>query len=262
MSERNCFIMYHDFSDQFELLDMSERGELITAIFNYAKYGTIDKNISPVVKMAFSCMKNTLDRDDKKYAERCKKNSENGKKGGRPKKDIFVSESECFFSKAKKADRDRDKDRESDSDRDSDRDRDKDRDREREKEMERDKDRDKEKTEAELAPLDTPYGTLCGTTCGVPPQAPLEHEKEIKILVSKGVDKAYIYERLERAVEYAERHGRALSDVLLEWWNGDRASGRHSTRTSRQLSEKEAKHRECEEWFDARLSQLFGDCEA
>ena len=238
--------MYHDFSDQFELLDMSERGELITAIFNYVKYGTLDKNISPVVKMAFSCMKNTLDRDDKKYAERCKKNSENGKKGGRPKKDIFVSESECFFSKAKKADRDRDKDRERDSDRDSDRDRD------------RDKDRDKEKTEAELAPLDTPYGTLCGTPCGVPPQAPLEHEKEIKILVSKGVDKAYIYERLERAVEYAERHGRALSDVLLEWWNGDRASGRYSTRTSRQLSEREAKHREYEEWFDSLLKQTFG----
>ena len=173
-----------------------------------------------------------------------------------------MSESECFFSKAKKADRDRDrdKDRERDSDRDSDRerDRDKDRDREREKEMERDKDRDKEKTEAELAPLDTPYGTPCGTPCGVPPQAPLEHEKEINILVSKGVDKAYISERLERAVEYAERHGRALSDVLLEWWNDDRAAGKHSTRTSRKLSEKETKHREYEEWFDSLLKQTFG----
>ena len=170
------------------------------------------------------------------------------RQGGRPKKDIFVSESECFFSKAKKADRDRDrdKDRERDSDRDSDRDRD------------RDRDKDKEKTEAELAPLDTPYGTPCGTPCETPPQAPLEHEKEINILVSKGVDKAYIYERLERAVEYAERHGRALSDVLLEWWNGDRAAGRYSTRTSRQLSEREAKHREYEEWFDSLLKQNFG----
>ena len=111
---RTSFIMYHSFSSPFELLDMEQRGILITAIFEYQMYGEVRITLTPLVNMAFVCIKDTLDRDAREYAETCKRNSENGKRGGRPRRNQSVEnqvlereeKTDRFFSKPKKADND------------------------------------------------------------------------------------------------------------------------------------------------------------
>ena len=49
IEERNSFQLYHNFYNQFKLLGMEERGELITAIFEYAKDQTMERELSPLV---------------------------------------------------------------------------------------------------------------------------------------------------------------------------------------------------------------------
>ena len=113
-NNRTSFIMYHSFNSPFELLDMEQRGILITAIFEYQMYGEVKISLTPLVNMAFVCIKDTLDRDARAYAETCKRNSENGKRGGRPKRNQAVEnqvtqseeKTDRFFSKPKKADND------------------------------------------------------------------------------------------------------------------------------------------------------------
>ena len=113
---RTSFIMYHSFNSPFELLDMEQRGILITAIFEYQMYGEVRITLTPLVNMAFVCIKDTLDRDAREYAETCKRNSENGKRGGRPRRNQAVEnqvlereeKTDRFFSKPKKADNDTD----------------------------------------------------------------------------------------------------------------------------------------------------------
>ena len=119
-NDKKSFVLYGNYETQFKLLSMEERGMLITAIFEYVNFGSLARELTPLVNMAFSFVKETLDRDRELYIEKCEKNSENGKKGGRPKKerktegysdtsekeDIFSAKTERFFEKPKKADND------------------------------------------------------------------------------------------------------------------------------------------------------------
>ena len=102
---KNSFVLYHNFFNQIVLLDMQARGELITAIYQYETCGELTMELSPMVMMAFSFIKDSLDRDRKAYEARVEASRENGKKGGRPKN----SQSEIthsVYAKPKKADND------------------------------------------------------------------------------------------------------------------------------------------------------------
>ena len=65
--QKNSFVLYHNFFNQISLLDMQSRGELFTAIFEYETCGVITTELSPVVMMAFSFIKDALDRDKHSY---------------------------------------------------------------------------------------------------------------------------------------------------------------------------------------------------
>ena len=88
-NERKGFILYFNFAKQLRMLSMEERGELITAIFDYAEHGRTEEQLSPCAELAFSFIADVLDLDRADYEARCEQNRENGKKGGRPKKDAF-----------------------------------------------------------------------------------------------------------------------------------------------------------------------------
>ena len=94
--ERKSFMMYVNYAKQFRLLNMEQRGALITAIFEYIENGIVLSSLDALTEMAFSCMQDTFDRDYQTYIQKCEKNSENGKKGGRPKKS---EKTERFFEK-------------------------------------------------------------------------------------------------------------------------------------------------------------------
>lgn len=245
--ERKSFILYQNFENQFNLLSLEERGELITAIFEYTGARELSVELSPLVKMAFSVIKDTLDRDHAEYLERCEINSQNGKKGGRPKKysdsgaASFAPKTERFFEKAKKADNDNGNENDNDNDNGNG----------------NGKEKDNDNTEKG------------GSPCLSVPVVPTK-EKEVKKLfslsetdkkrlLSKGVSEAYISERAARAEEYAENVDGSAYAILLEWWRLDKNRIAYKERRERSQAaanehrEKSDKSYDTDEFFEGAL---------
>ena len=78
--DKNSFLIYLDYQEQFELLTDEQAGQLIKAIIKYEKIGEITK-LEGMTKMAFSFIKQQLDRDSEKWKEEKQKRSEAGKRG-------------------------------------------------------------------------------------------------------------------------------------------------------------------------------------
>ena len=112
---RSSFVLYAEYMEHIELLNMEQRGELFTAIFLYTSTGQVPE-LDGATAMAFSFIRKQLDKDQKKYDETCKKRSEAGKLGGRPKANGSSEKAKKAngFSekqmKAKKADNENDND--------------------------------------------------------------------------------------------------------------------------------------------------------
>lgn len=83
----NNYIMHSTYNEHFKLLTDAELGRLIRDVNNYVENGVLPQysNEERVLNMAFSFMKATIDIEKEKYQEKCKKNKENGSRGGRPK---------------------------------------------------------------------------------------------------------------------------------------------------------------------------------
>lgn len=79
MKDKKSFLMYLDNKDVFYELDDKKAGKLIKGIFRYHETGEIieDRNLKPL----FIILKNTFDRDEKKWEDIKQKRSEAGKKG-------------------------------------------------------------------------------------------------------------------------------------------------------------------------------------
>lgn len=84
MAEKKSFQVYYDYEEHLELLSDEEKGRLLMAMLKYAKTGEVS-GLEGATMMAFSFIRLQMDRDDAKYEETCRKNRENGSKGGRPK---------------------------------------------------------------------------------------------------------------------------------------------------------------------------------
>lgn len=61
-----------------------EKGIFFDAILDYFSFG-FEPNFENYMKTAFDFIKNRIDDNNKKYEEKCSKNKQNGKNGGRPK---------------------------------------------------------------------------------------------------------------------------------------------------------------------------------
>lgn len=86
MERKRAFILYLDYAEHLRLLSVEECGKLLLALFEYEETGTLPA-FSGALAMAFSFIRLQLDRDKEAYKDKCKKNAENGAKGGRPPKD-------------------------------------------------------------------------------------------------------------------------------------------------------------------------------
>ena len=198
-TKQTSFILYHDFEPMLQLLSMEQRGMLITAIFDYSVRGMKTEDLPDVVNMAFCCIQRALERDAIAYEEKCRINAENGKKGGRPRKNSLISKTEGFFEKAKKAYSDTDSDNDNDTDIDSDSDSD--------HVNGSGNGSEREKNRHGSAPT---HGSAAPLT---------EYEKqELKDL---GVPLDYISPRQSRALSYAQASGKKVTDVILSWWRED-----------------------------------------
>lgn len=79
-TEKKSFILYQNYENLFRVLPLHERGKLITAIFAYERDGSENTvKLSDSARMAFVCIRDTLDRDRETYRARCEQNAKNAK---------------------------------------------------------------------------------------------------------------------------------------------------------------------------------------
>jgi len=81
---KNNFILYKDYKPHIDMLSDEQAGKLFKAIFEYVD-GRTKITLDPITNMAFSFIKNNLERDLVKYKNIVERNRNNGLKGGRPK---------------------------------------------------------------------------------------------------------------------------------------------------------------------------------
>lgn len=79
----NGFVFQRSYYEALRGLDDETRLVILDAITDYAFTGVVPEGLSPVASMCFTLIKPTLDASINRYAA----NVENGKRGGRPKKD-------------------------------------------------------------------------------------------------------------------------------------------------------------------------------
>lgn len=98
---REYFCAYHSYIESMEQLTDAERGRLFTACLFYSKTGEAPQ-LSGNERFVFPAMRSQIDRDIQNYEDFVKRQSENGKKGGRPRKPTESQKTQPFFEKPKK----------------------------------------------------------------------------------------------------------------------------------------------------------------
>lgn len=119
---KNSFILFQEFEEVFNLLTDEDSAALIKAIFAYNAGREIKLNYH--LNVIFALIKKRLDDNQKNYDEVCKKNQENGKKGGAPRGNANAKKqpktTENNRNNPKQHDNDNDNDNEHDNDLDND----------------------------------------------------------------------------------------------------------------------------------------------
>ena len=86
IQKKDGFIFYKSFYDSINALDESMQLEVYQALTEYGLTGEIRDDLSPITKALLTAMIPTIDNANKRYVA----SVENGKKGGRPKKNKEV----------------------------------------------------------------------------------------------------------------------------------------------------------------------------
>lgn len=116
---KETFILYTEYAKHLMLLSMEQRGVLFTAIMSY-QTGDELPEMDDVTAMAFSFIRSDLERAEREYQKKIETNRENGKLGGRPKKDAEIQKANGLEEKPKKANGFFENPNDSDNDSDSD----------------------------------------------------------------------------------------------------------------------------------------------
>ena len=80
MTKQAGFVLYRRYKKMFDKLTVEQRGELITAIFDYFCEGERKTLSDAATEMAFLFISEQLDYDCSEYEKKCKQNAENAAK--------------------------------------------------------------------------------------------------------------------------------------------------------------------------------------
>lgn len=116
-NQRESFILYKSFYGPISQLTDEQLGRLFRAIYLWQIDG--DATPDPDIQIAFGFFINQFRIDNEKYQERCERNQENGKLGGRPKKTDGFSKKRSVSAKAKKTDNENENDNGNDNEKQS-----------------------------------------------------------------------------------------------------------------------------------------------
>ena len=103
MDKKNSFILYNDYQRVFNELSDAQAGKLIKGIFEYVDSNKSPDGLNGKAMMAFMFISPQIDRDIEKYQTIVEIRREQGKKGGRPKKEEDEENTDENQTKAKKA---------------------------------------------------------------------------------------------------------------------------------------------------------------
>jgi len=114
---KESFILYTDYREVIEQMDMNDRGELLTAIMRYAS-DEDPGELSPLVNVVFAFIRSRMDRDAAKYEQTCEKRRIAASMGGKQKlaNASKWKQMEANGSKSKQKLHDNDNDNEHDND--------------------------------------------------------------------------------------------------------------------------------------------------
>ena len=79
--QRRSFIVYTDWMEYFDDVSELELAQVLKAVFAYAAYG-VEPEFTGAMRPIFRMMKNCIERDGVKYEAKCRRLSENARKGG------------------------------------------------------------------------------------------------------------------------------------------------------------------------------------
>ena len=85
---KSSFVLYTEYLRHIQKMSMDQRGELFTAILCYAAGESVPE-LDAAADMAFSFIRERMDRDNAAYMEKVEKRRKAGKLGGRPKANGF-----------------------------------------------------------------------------------------------------------------------------------------------------------------------------
>ena len=81
-----------DSADEVGMLTDEQAGQVFKSLLIYQRDGIEPGNLDPISKVVFSVLRKYTDKNNERYEEICRKNKENGAKGGRPLKNPTVYE--------------------------------------------------------------------------------------------------------------------------------------------------------------------------
>ena len=87
MNKSDTYLAFGEWEDICAELTLEEKGQMWDALFAYWRRGEKPTFSDRTVKTAWIPIQSSSDRNAEAYKDKCEKNRENGKKGGRPKKD-------------------------------------------------------------------------------------------------------------------------------------------------------------------------------
>lgn len=118
--------VFYDWPETTQYLKPAQKGELIDALVRYARGETnIESSLKGAALALFPSFKRQIDSDAEAYANQTERNRENGKKGGRPRKEpTETQENPVGFSETQEKPRQRIKTKTKSKDEDKDKDKD------------------------------------------------------------------------------------------------------------------------------------------
>ena len=197
-----AFNIYCDTYEHVELLDMQERGELLTALYDYANSGKRPEFKNAGLRMAFSFMRSQMDRDFAKYEARCEHNRAiaQKRKANRTLPNVTTGNQYKEKEEEKKEEKEEEKKEE------------------KEKEEEKNKNKNKEKASAGADAVSADdVLTLYQSICKSLPKVSALTENDVRMIcLSPEVDFREYFARVERSDFLTGRSGR-WKGCTLQW---------------------------------------------
>ncbi len=99
--KKDSFVVRNEIEKQTAMLSDAQMGQLFRAMLQFNR-GAEPALSDPLVSLAFSFVRDSMERDRAKYEATCEKRKAAGAKGGRPKKQMVSAETDFFNPESKR----------------------------------------------------------------------------------------------------------------------------------------------------------------